>query len=302
MDCRTCREAEKRGAEPSKHDCRKNWSKSSKAMEPDIAVSLAEGIQKHGVKLYAMIADDDAATIKRVREEVDAGIDKWADLSHTKKNFGSKLDSAKGTHSALKIAKVTAHITKCFMYSIKANKGDVDKVRSSLLNVTDHLFGCYDRCREWCKARKLPDPSTYKYSSLPRGKPLQSAELRKFLEDLFQKQAQNAEKLAPCGSSNRSEALNSTFTSLAPKRIHIGDSEAYDFRLGCGVASKNIGAEYVLDVNKTAGLSPGRHTKAHAQSLDSTKERHRSRKATRILQATTGAHGSHKGLKVLKSA
>ena len=118
-DCHICRDAEKKCAVAKANDCRKNWEKSSKAMEPDIVISVTKDSQGNGIQLATMMPFGDAATIKRVREEADADIDKWADLSHTKKNFGSKLDSAKTQHPELKNSKVTALVTKCFVDSIK---------------------------------------------------------------------------------------------------------------------------------------------------------------------------------------
>ena len=45
-------------------------------MEPDVAVSLAKQLPECGISLQALVADDDAATIKKIREEVDDDIDK----------------------------------------------------------------------------------------------------------------------------------------------------------------------------------------------------------------------------------
>ena len=44
---------------------------------------------------------------------MDVGIEKWTDLSHAKKNFGSRLDEAKTTHPELKNCEVVTHITNC---------------------------------------------------------------------------------------------------------------------------------------------------------------------------------------------
>ena len=38
--CKFCSKAEEKGQEPSKHDCRKNFSGSAKAMEPQICEEL----------------------------------------------------------------------------------------------------------------------------------------------------------------------------------------------------------------------------------------------------------------------
>ena len=43
-------------------------------MELDVAVSLAEPLQQEVIELRAPVEDDDAATIKRLKEEIDVGI------------------------------------------------------------------------------------------------------------------------------------------------------------------------------------------------------------------------------------
>ena len=61
---------------------------------------------------------------------------------------------------------------------------------------------------------------------------------------------QNAEKLAPLGSSQANEALNNTIGSKAPKIRHYGSSESNDFRVACAVSQKNIGHTYVAEVSQ----------------------------------------------------
>ena len=278
--CRTCEHSKKKGMAPPVHDCRMNWNQSSKAMEPDIAVQVAKEIRKNQVSLGALIADDDASTIKRIREEVDVDVDKWADLSHTNKNFLSRLEEAKSTHKELKNAKVTAYLGKCFMYGIKKNVGNAAGIRQSLRNVPKHVFGEHGTCGEWCKAKNLEDPSTYTFKELPRGKPLESPELQTFLESVFEKYASSAEKPAQCGSSNPSEALNQTFSTVAPKRLYYGDSESYSFRIACGVASHNEGSMFIPKVLKEAGLSGGKHTQTYAHRSDEVKKQHAKRKGS----------------------
>ena len=39
--CAICESAEHKGQKPRVHDCRRNWSGSSKAMEPDVGAELA---------------------------------------------------------------------------------------------------------------------------------------------------------------------------------------------------------------------------------------------------------------------
>ena len=63
---------------------------------------------------------------------------------------------------------------------------------------------------------------------------------------------QNAEKLAPLGSSQ--EAVNNTIGSKAPKIQHYGACESNDFRVACTVSQKNLGHNYISEVS-TAVLS-----------------------------------------------
>ena len=44
------------------------------AMELDVAVSRAKPLQQEGDELGALVADDDAAAIKNLKEEMDVGI------------------------------------------------------------------------------------------------------------------------------------------------------------------------------------------------------------------------------------
>ena len=85
--CATCRSAEQRQQEAPSHDCRKNFSKSSKAMEADDITQIAKDLQDTGVKIAVMVDDDDSSAIKKLRDEFGSDIDKRSDLNH-EKNFG----------------------------------------------------------------------------------------------------------------------------------------------------------------------------------------------------------------------
>ena len=68
------------------------------------------------------------------------------------------------------------------------------------------------------------------------------------LEKVIDMFIQNAEKLAPLGSSQANEAVNNTIGSKAPKIRHYGASESNDFRVACAVSQKNLGRNYVSEV------------------------------------------------------
>ena len=75
-----------------------------------------------------------------MREEIDVGIEKWADLSHAIKNFGSRLDEAKTTHPELRNYKVVAHITNCLFSRHQEKKMSPGDIARSLMNTPRHFL------------------------------------------------------------------------------------------------------------------------------------------------------------------
>ena len=74
-----------------------------------------------------------------MREEIDVGIEKSADLSHAIKNFGSRLDEAKTTHPELR-SYMVAHITNCRFHAIKKKKMSPGDIARSLMNTPRHFL------------------------------------------------------------------------------------------------------------------------------------------------------------------
>ena len=75
-----------------------------------------------------------------MREEIDVGIEKWTDLSHAIKNFGSRLDEAKTTHPELKNYRIVAHITDCPFLCHLVKQGKAGDIARSLMNTPRHFL------------------------------------------------------------------------------------------------------------------------------------------------------------------
>ena len=99
--CAVCQSAERSGQDIRSHDCRLNWCGSSKAMEPDVAVELANKAVDLGAQNSILVENDDSATIKKVRESVNHGVDKWSDIVHAKRSFGTSLYSLQAKHKGV---------------------------------------------------------------------------------------------------------------------------------------------------------------------------------------------------------
>lgn len=94
----------------------------------------------------------------------------------------------------------------------------------------------------WCGYKK--DPEGYKHGSLPGGKDLTGEDLRATLEEAIRPflSHDSVKKLAPAGSSQRNESVNSSIGSKAPKIRHYGGSQSSDFRTAaenCCILSYN---------------------------------------------------------------
>ncbi|XP_062617449.1 uncharacterized protein LOC134279113 [Saccostrea cucullata] len=63
--CRFCDRAVDK-ENPKEHDCRKNWEKSSKAMESDMAVEMLHELKSKGFHVKKLIMDRDTTTISRL--------------------------------------------------------------------------------------------------------------------------------------------------------------------------------------------------------------------------------------------
>lgn len=244
------------------HDCRLNFDRSAKAMEPDMAVELItknELLTEENVSIAVIIGDDDASSIAAVRREASHRIEKWSDVNHAKKGFTSALYAFNVPRG---IIDYLAHSFSCALHQ---NKGDEIAVRAALLNIVDHAYGNHVKCGDWCRSHT---DENYIYKRLPGGKPLTDPELRVKLTSACVKYANNADKLAPCGSSQPNESFNRIVCSKHPKAQFYGASESMAYRVAAAVCQKNIGTTYVSQAFETLNLSPGKQTTKYRQVKD----------------------------------
>jgi len=73
-------------------------------------------------------------------------------------------------------------------------------------------------------------------------------------------QVRIADRIAPCGSTQRNENCNQVVASKHPKNRHYAASESLLSRVSAAVGQINEGTKYIVDVNKKLKLSPGSET------------------------------------------
>ncbi|XP_062588881.1 uncharacterized protein LOC134250534 isoform X2 [Saccostrea cucullata] len=266
--CKICENAERKKTSPAPHDCTRNWTGSSKSMEPDMVVDMVERTLNKGVRMEAVIGDDDTTAISRINSELDANIRKQSDKNHVKKNVANSLYNLQKTHKNLS-TKVIKYIQKCFNYMVSQNQGSPSGIEKGLTALSSHPFDNHNECdKVWCHHKRDP---TKKFTSLPYGRPLENKDLQQDLEDIFNKLKKHSQKLANLGSTQQNESFNKTVASKAPKNRLF--SRTITYRVAASVAQKNIGQGYLMQVNKKIGISPGAYTRRLAVLKDRIRRR-----------------------------
>ena len=130
-----------------------------------------------------LVGDDDSSTISKVRKNVEHEVEKWSDVVHTKRSFGSSLYSIKTQNKSLTYM-VIRYFQRCCGYALKQNKDDEEGVRNGLKFIMPHAYGDHSSCGNWCGY--LKNPASYKHRGLPHGKDLTDKSLRQSLEKIIE--------------------------------------------------------------------------------------------------------------------
>ena len=153
-------------------------------MEPDKVIEMIESVIQSGVRVEALVVDDDTTTIARIHREIDPIIKKLSDKNHIRKNVANSRYSLQKVHSSLP-AKVIKYFQKSFNYMISQNQENPSGIEKSLTALSLHPFGNHTECSDvWCQHLSN---SAKKYNSLPYGRPLESKALQEDIAAIFNK-------------------------------------------------------------------------------------------------------------------
>ena len=110
-----------------------------------------------------LVGDDDSSTISKVRQNVEHEVEKWSDVVHAKRSFGSSLYSIKAQNKSLTDMMIR-YFQRCFGYALKQNKDD-EGVQKGLKSIVPHTYGDHSSCGSWCGYFK--NPASYKHKVFP---------------------------------------------------------------------------------------------------------------------------------------
>lgn len=202
-------------------------------------------------RIKTIVGDDDSSAIASLRRLSPYSIIKWSDFNHVKKTFNSKLYDIKLN------ATLREYFSKMFALAINKNKMEEDNVKSALLNIVPHAFGDHSQCSLSCTRS---EDGTHVYKYFKDGQPLSDEKLKKQLETILEPYVNCVAQLAPCASSQANESFNNTVCSKHPKSHFYGGSESHCYRVALAVCQKNMGYEFVVELNRKLKLSPGKLT------------------------------------------
>ncbi|XP_071139647.1 uncharacterized protein, partial [Mytilus edulis] len=148
--CKTCEYHQSRKETVPDHDCHLNWHGSSKAMEADMAVTMAHRLKDDGCEIKVVHADNDASTTARLQVEFD-NISKKDDQNHVKKGISTSLHNISKSYRELQKDETRQYILRCFMYAIKGGETE-DDIKCNLERIVPHVFGSHEKCEDvdWC--------------------------------------------------------------------------------------------------------------------------------------------------------
>ena len=166
--CYVCQRAENVGCKPHPHDCFKNWSLSSQAMEADIIIEGFLKAGKLGIRYMSIIADGDSSVYARIREEVPVWgchVKKAECANHACKCLRASLEklvdenpSYKGRGNLTKATRV--RLTSSVRCAIRMRSNQKKKNAAKLLekdirNSVHHIFGNHKNCSsDFCKVQQ----------------------------------------------------------------------------------------------------------------------------------------------------
>ncbi|CAC5388974.1 unnamed protein product [Mytilus coruscus] len=213
--CKFCEHHEGKKETVPSHDCCRNWYGSSKSMEPDMAISMAHKMNDNECAIDVIHADNDSTTMLKLKLDFE-NLKKKDDQNHTTMGITKSLIELSKRHKELKPGEVIPYLNRCFMYAITQNSSSELQIDEGLSRIVPHVFEDHELCGavDWCTFKD--DPISFKYKSLPNGKPLISEDLRRF-RNLIEKYKSKASSLRNLGSTQANESFNHSVATKAPK-------------------------------------------------------------------------------------
>ena len=273
---------------------RKNWSRASKAMEPDMGVEIVDRInsESNGAWVEGVCMDLDASTrahICTLCEERG-----WPeprtlhDLNHFIKCVKGAFIKIKTGFSGHKVFTADTQLRLASQMALmihqqRTSYASVADLEASLLQVVEHAFDKHTHCNKWfscpCTGASRRVASNYNkdgaWLSERGGQPLKLALValvKKIVRD-------HGAGLMHLADTQGNEAFNGLSACVMPKSLCVAFSDAGPGRLGATVTRYNSGVrEAVRDTFERVQIGMPVNTDVALRMSDATRARHTIRK------------------------
>jgi len=280
--CRTCQIHSNKDPDstqpPPKHRCPKNWSESSKSMEPHGILECVKSIWRSGIAwVNTFISDDDSSSRAALKHPIltqiaKGYINKWpldknnkevkctgrlpddihavstflVDPSHRRRVVGSQQFKIEKTVKGMKKSDCECYIRN-FGYAVKQNRHkSFEEFETAMKAVLEHHFDNHEFCSPvWChfredSHRKSDDTTRAKLRNLSvEENKVVYIEMKKIHDAATTRE--NLLMLLHGYDSQKNEALNRAFTKLAPKNIVFSKTFSLFDRLSFVIIIDSVG-------------------------------------------------------------
>ncbi len=251
--CHTCAIAESKGVEVKQHECNKNFSGPSSAMEADIIVEGFVSCEEHNARFYKLVADGDSNTYKRLRDmriytNPDVFIEKFECVNHLHRNFRakftflssvSKFDIDLRKHiKPKKGVDLSTGIKSASKHWRETTLSTTEKIRNledDIMNAPCHYFGVHDKCKSYF-CNKTTNAGAIERLTLLKDDGIYY-EVLNLCQHYF---ASNAKSLLENYTNNPAEEFNNVVAKyIGGKRINYSLARSYSARVACAVVQYN---------------------------------------------------------------
>ncbi|XP_031332942.1 uncharacterized protein LOC116163225 isoform X1 [Photinus pyralis] len=264
-----------RGRKEEDHDCFRNWSKTSRAMESAIVgEGFKNSITRHNLIYGKLIGDGDSSVYKHLVEIAPYGpsfyIKKIECRNHLLRNFINKLsDLSKDTKyskphreyvsNPSMLGRFRNAVIRAIAYRKSENNAlddKIDNLKKDILNSPYHIFGRHVHCKDYfCKGsdeNKDDLVDIYTQNGILGG-----------INTIIQRLADHASSLLYDTDNNPAETYNSIIAKLVGgKRINFSLKNSYQLRCELAAISYNCKQRNLLGVlhKQLCGRPPGHYT------------------------------------------
>ncbi|KAL4083865.1 hypothetical protein QTP88_029181 [Uroleucon formosanum] len=274
-----CKKAETMNRPPTKHECFKNWSGTSTAMEADIIVDgFRQSVKMHNLIYNQIIGDGDSSVIKKIQIAKPFGneiiVKKIECTNHILRNYSVRLrnlstkrKSASGlivpgfirTKIKENLLRLRFAVTKAITFRKNMDLPQNEKVKLlkiDILNGPFHVFGFHDKCDSYfCSKNKENEVNL-----VPE---LQKYGVWNDLIAAVNLVAYHSNSLIYHVNNNSVETYNSVVAKyVGGKRVNFSLRGSYNARCNTAVSAYNYGPNYLRQFyKKSTNFSPGIYTK-----------------------------------------